>query len=182
MMHANEVMASERMPSGPTPAGGLSAGMGELLPHVTLATPSGTPIALGQYSARRNLVVVLLGAGSPGELVSRLLRQLAHARVALDEEESEVLVVCAGSADALADEAMSSFTGLVDGDAMFHRRVGAVDAAGRATPALYITDRYREIYHAARPGDAQWPVSAEEVLSWLVFMNIQCPECGAPEW
>jgi len=72
--------------SGPTPAGCLSAGRGELLPYVTLATPSGAPVALGQYSGRRNLVVVLLGAGSPGEIVARLLTQLVHARARLDND------------------------------------------------------------------------------------------------
>lgn len=182
MMHANEGETSERIPSGPTPAGRLSAGTGELLPSVTLATPGGTPIALGQYSSRRNLVVLLLGAAEPDEAVARLLAQMVDARAAIEEEEAELLVVRPGSAGRWADERMRSSTVLVDGDAMFHRRMGAVDATGRATPALYITDRYREIYHAARPGDAQWPTSAEEVLSWLVFMNIQCPECGAPEW
>lgn len=127
-------------------------------------------------------MVVLLGAGAPGEPVSDLLAQLTRARVALDEEEAEVLVVGTGDAGGLSDAETRSLTVLVDNDAMFHRCVGAVDAAGRAAPALYITDRYREIYHAARPGDAHWPTNAEAVLSWLVFMNIQCPECGAPVW
>ncbi|HEX5435961.1 MAG TPA: hypothetical protein VFW98_02290, partial [Gemmatimonadaceae bacterium] len=121
-------------------------------------------------------------AGSPGEIVARLLAPLVHARATLDEEEAEVLVVRPDGAGALADDEAGSFTVLVDDGALFHRRVGAVDASGRASPAVFITDRYREIYHAARPGDAQWPTSAEDVLSWLVFMNIQCPECGAPEW
>jgi hypothetical protein len=160
----------------------LSAGTGELLPYLTLATPSGAPAALGQDSGRRNLVVVLLGAGSPGEIVARLLGQLVQARATLDEEETEVLVVRPDGAGALTDAEAGPFTVLVDDDALFHRRVGAVDESGRASPALFITDRYREIYHAARPGDAQWPTSAEDVVRWLVFMNIQCPECGAPEW
>ena len=177
-MQGNEAESSKRVHS----AGCLSAGTGELLPSVTLSMPSGTAFALGQYSGRRNLVILLLGTGSPGERVSRLLAQLAQSRVALDEEDAKVLVVHTGDAAWLSDEESRSLTVLVDDDATFHRCLGAVDAAGRATPALYITDRYREIYHATRPGDAQWPMSAEEVLSWLVFMNIQCPECGAPEW
>ncbi len=23
---------------------------------------------------------------------------------------------------------------------------------------------------------------ANEILDWLVFINVQCPECGVPEW
>lgn len=181
-MEENEVRSAFRTPHGPTPAGCLSAGTGEILPYATLATPSGAAFTLGQYRGRRNLVVVLLGAGSPGNIVSRLLAQLARSRVALEEEEAEALVVRTGDAGGLSEEMARSLTVLVDDGARFHRGLGAVDAAGSAAPSLYITDRYMEIYHRSRPGDAQWPTSTEDVLSWLVFMNIQCPECSAPEW
>jgi hypothetical protein len=62
-----------------------------------------------------------------------------------------------------------------------HQRSGAVDAAGRPAPALFTTDHYREIYGAMRPGEATWPTTARAVIEWLLFANIQCPECNAPE-
>lgn len=181
-MQENTAMTSERAPSGPTPAGCLSAGTGKLLPPANMVTPSGKAFSLGQFHGRRNLVVVLPGAGAASESVERLLTQLARGRAALDEEKAEVLVVLPGDADGPRDEASRALTVLVDEDARFYRSMGAVDAAGRAAPALYITDLYREIYCAVRPGDEQWPSSIDEVLSWLVFMNIQCPECSVPEW
>ncbi|HEX5438130.1 MAG TPA: hypothetical protein VFW98_13275, partial [Gemmatimonadaceae bacterium] len=107
-MHGSTGASSERVLSGPTSAGRLSAGTGGLLPDLTLATPSGAPVALGQYSGRRNLVVVLLDAGSPGEIVARLLAPLVHARATLDEEEAEVLVVRPDGAGALADDEAGS--------------------------------------------------------------------------
>lgn len=181
-MQENTAMTSERAPSGPTPAGCLSAGTGKLLPPANMVTPSGKAFSLGQFHGRRNLVVVLPGAGASSEAVERLLTQLARGRAALDEEKAEVLVVLPGDADGPRDEAFRALTVLVDEDARFYRSMGAVDTAGRAAPALYITDLYREIYCAVRPGDEQWPSSIDEVLSWLVFMNIQCPECSVPEW
>lgn len=181
-MERRDVVSSERPRRGPTPAGCLSPGTGELLPDVTLTTPSGVPVSLGQYSGRRDLVVALLGAGTAGDVLGRLLDGLARSRAAIDEEEAAVLVVRPADAARMPDDATGAFTVLVDDDAAFHLCVGAVDAAGRAAPALFITDRFREIYHAFRPTDAEWPPSVDEVLSWLVFMNIQCPECGAPEW
>ena len=60
-------------------------------------------------------------------------------------------------------------------------RVLAVDAAGRPAPALYVTDHSGEIYGAMRPGERSWPTSAKDVVEWLVFANIQCPECNVPE-
>ena len=71
---------------------------------------------------------------------------------------------------------------MLDPDARFHTRVGAVDAHGEPTTSLYITDRYREIYAATRPEDADWPTTVNDVLHWLTFVNIQCPECNPPEW
>ncbi|HET9797465.1 MAG TPA: hypothetical protein VFP90_05735, partial [Gemmatimonadaceae bacterium] len=70
---------------------------------------------------------------------------------------------------------------LLDHDGALHRRVGAVNSGDRPTPALYVTDHYREIYASLRPGERGWPTSANDVVQWLVFVNIQCPECNAPE-
>jgi hypothetical protein len=153
-----------------------------LFPDVTLPTPSGVPVSLGQYRGRRNLVVALLGAGALDERVVRLLEQLARSGAALDEEDAKLLVIRTGDTDPLPIDELPSLTVLVDDDGAVHRSLGAVDAAGLPSPALYITDLYREIYLAARPGDSTWPENAESVQSWLVFMNIQCPECNVPEW
>ncbi|HEY9426925.1 MAG TPA: redoxin domain-containing protein [Gemmatimonadaceae bacterium] len=167
---------------GTTPAGCLSAGTGMLFPDVTLPTPDGMPVSLGQYRGRRNLVVVLLGAGAPDERVASLLGQLAQSSAALDEENAKLLVIRTDDTDQSSMGELPSVTVLVDEDGAFHRSMGAVDAAGHPSPALYITDLYREIYLAARPGESTWPENAEAVQSWLVFMNIQCPECNVPEW
>jgi hypothetical protein len=139
-------------------------------------------MSLDRFSGRRNLVLVLLGAGAPGDEGSRLIAQLAQSRAAIADEETEVLVVVAGNAGEMGRTATSPFLVLVDRDEAFHRCLSAVDAAGRVAPAVVITDRYREIYHIFRPAEPAWPPTADDVVSWLVFMNIQCPECGAPEW
>jgi peroxiredoxin len=168
-------------PSGLTPAGCRSAGTGDLLPDTTLPTPHGERVALGQYSALRNLVIVLRGVDAADASVAHLLAAFAASRAAIADEEAEVLVVQSGERSQWSD-GPHPFAVLVDEDAAFHRDVGAVDASGDAAPAVFITDRFREIYHVFRPTDADWPPSARDVLDWLVFMNIQCPECGAPEW
>jgi hypothetical protein len=127
-------------------------------------------------------VIVLLGDDAPGDEISRFLTHVAQSRAATGDEEAEVLVVAAGNAGALSDSATYPFPILVDRDESFHRCLDAASAAGQVAPAVVITDRYREIYHIFRPTDPEWPPTADEILSWLVFMNIQCPECGAPEW
>jgi peroxiredoxin len=181
-MHHPGVSAKGKAASGPTPAGCSSAGTGQLLPDAALPTSSGGTLSLDWYRGRRNLVVVLLGAGEPGDEVARLLLQLVQVRAALQDEEAEVLVVATGETREPVHGPEASFTVLIDPDASFHRCLDAVDAAGNDAPAVIITDRYREIYHVFRPAESPWPPTAEAVVSWLVFMNIQCPECGVPEW
>jgi len=181
-MQQRNVSSQSQVPGGPTPAGCASAGTGRLLPDATLPTASGTSMSLDWYSGRRNLVVVLLGAPAPDDEVARLLSQLAQGRAALRDEEAEVLVVAAGAAGDATGAPKGPYTMLIDPDASFHRCMSAMDSAGDIAPAVVITDRFREIYHTFRPPDPPWPPTVEEVVSWLVFMNIQCPECGAPEW
>lgn len=180
-------MTNERRATGLEIAGGRGPGTGALLPDTALRAPSGDPVDLGEHGAPRNLVLVLLGAGPISEPLARLLSELAQSRAALDEEEARVFVVRAdgaapGETDPSSVEWRRAFTLLVDRDATLHRALGAASAAGEAAPAVCITDRYREIYHVAREREAGWPPTAKDVLDWLVFINIQCPECGAPEW
>jgi hypothetical protein len=58
--------------------------------------------------------------------------------------------------------------------------VAAVAASGRPAATLYITDRFREIVAVLRPRSARWPTCAQDVLEWLTFVDVQCPECNPP--
>jgi hypothetical protein len=69
----------------------------------------------------------------------------------------------------------------VDEDGV-HRRLGATDSEGEISPALYITDRYGEVFAAYRSTAGQGMPRAGELLNWLAFINSQCPECESPEW
>ena len=47
---------------------------------------------------------------------------------------------------------------------------------------IYVTDRYGEVYAIYRVDQEQSLPSPEKILSWVQFLQIQCPENGAPEW
>ena len=51
--------------------------------------------------------------------------------------------------------------------------------AGEA--AVLIADEWGEVFFASEPGDGHSGPSAEEVLEWVKFIAIQCPECEGPE-
>src|SRR5207302_1056157 len=97
-------------------------------------------------------------------------------------EAAQVLVAVTSRPAAVPQRGRWAFPVLVDDGAHIHRNVGATDAAGRPAPAVFVTDRFREIYAAYLSGQGSALPGAKEILEWLVFVNIQCPECGVPEW
>jgi hypothetical protein len=155
-------------------------GTGQLFPDATLATADGGRIALGDFKPEWDLVMLMLGADDAlaPELV-HVLDALAEGRAAVEAEDGKVLAVYAGERPPAGWR--GPFPLLLDAGGALHRRVGATDDADRPAPALFVTDHFREIYAALRPGEHGWPASAGDVVDWLVFVNIQCPECNAPE-
>src|SRR2546421_8824506 len=97
-------------------------------------------------------------------------------------EAAQVLVAVTSRPAAVPQRGRWAFPVLVDDGAHIHRNVGATDAAGRPAPAVFVTDRFREIYAAYLSGQGSALPGAKEILEWLVVINIQCPECGVPEW
>jgi hypothetical protein len=156
-------------------------GTGRLFPDGGLVTLDGRSLSLERYRSRWNLVILMLGAAPMTAPAEQLLGQLAGARAELEAEDGQVLAVLADVPTGWRGEWPYPFPLVFDADASLHRRVAAVDAGGQPDVALYITDRYREIFILLRPGDASWPTSARGVLEWLTFVSIQCPECNAPE-
>lgn len=127
---------------------------GMMLRDISATTLEGVPAWLSDFRGRRNLVLIF--AGTNGE-EGRLLSELRQSREELREEEAVVAI-------------------LSDADPESRAWYGALTAGGAPHAALYITDRYGEIYFAAHPERGQPLPSAAEVLDWLRFINSQCPE------
>jgi peroxiredoxin len=160
----------------------MGARRGEILPGFTLPDIDGSPVFLESYRGRKNLIVVFAGDEVGEAPVTVLIEQLDARAEELTLEAAQVLVVVPSRSAAVPQRARWAFPVLVDDGAPIHRNVGATDAEGRAAPAVFVTDRFREIYAAylSRPGSTL--LGAKEILDWLVFINIQCPECGVSEW
>ena len=156
---------------------------GEIFPGFMLSMPDGSPVELERYRGRNNLVLIFAGdvLGSAGP-TSPLLEELVARSAELAAEVAQVLVVVASRSAVASQSDPGPFPILVDSDAHIHRRVGATDAAGQPAPALFITDGFREIYATYVSPEGSVLPGAKEVMDWLRFINIQCPECGVPEW
>ena len=154
---------------------------GETFPGFTLPAIDGSLVPLESYRGRSNLVVVF-AADTIGERpVTTLLEELLSRIEELTAEAAQVLVIVTPPRKA-TQRGPSGFPTLLDEGGHIHRAVGAADAVGRPAPAVFVTDRFREIFAAFLPGRGFGLPGVKEILEWLVFINIQCPECGVPEW
>jgi peroxiredoxin len=155
---------------------------GHLLRDFSLETTSGNRINLSDYRGRASLVLVFPGDEDGS---SKLLSDLAMRSAEIKQEEAEVLAITGPGHDRVQesqDEANVPYAGLIDRDGRLHEQFGAVDAQGRACAAVYITDHFAEVFAVYRSRDGQKLPTFTEILSWLEFVNSQCPECEAPEW
>jgi len=155
---------------------------GYLLRDFSLETESGKKINLSDYRGRASLVLVFTDDKDGG---SKVLSDLAIHDAEIRQQETEVLVIRWPGHDRVqqsADQAHIPYAVLIDHDGRLHERFGAVDDEGRACSAVYITDRFAEVFAVYRKRDGQNLPTFTEILSWLEFVNSQCPECEAPEW
>jgi hypothetical protein len=159
--------------------GSAIAQRGETFPGFTL--PDGFDVLLESYRGRRNLVVVFAADVLGESPVTAFVQELLSRSEDLPAEAAQVLVIVT-SPHIAAPRAPTGFPTLLDVGGYIHRAVGATDAVGRPAPAVFVTDRFREIFAAYLPARGHGLPSVKEILEWLVFINIQCPECGVPEW
>jgi peroxiredoxin len=157
---------------------------GQLLRNFALLSAAGKQEQLSNYRGHSSLVVVLAGArGSEPELA--LLKALAARHAEVLEEEAQVIAVlyCAREqAQAVKSRAQLPFLVLADSEGAVHRSLGALGQGGEPRLAVYITDRYAEVFAAFRTAQGDAAPSAQDILGWLQFINKQCPECFPPEW
>lgn len=71
---------------------------------------------------------------------------------------------------------------LLDTDGQVARALTA--ALGASAPAawLVVADRFGSIYTATPLHEAAAGAAVADAVEWVDFIQMQCPECGAPEW
>ncbi len=149
---------------------------GAMLPDVALLAPDGSPVPLSGYRHASNLILAFLGRRS-AVLASPLVPDLKAQYAAIREAAAEVLIVLLGTpAEAGAARAALRlpFPVLADPDGRAHERFGADRAGSR--PAIYVADRFGEIHFAAHPGGPAQIPTALDLLGWLNYIELLCPE------
>lgn len=177
-------MTQAEIAGGTTIAPQTRPAKGQLIRDFTLASSDGQTISLSDYRARSSLVLVFAGGGA-GSPDLRFLAEIAADYARMQEEQAQVLAVvqCVRKTAArIKQEAKLPFPLLVDEDGQIHRGAGAADKYGHPATAIYITDRFLEVFAVRRETEGQAMPGAREIVEWLSFINSQCPECSPPEW
>ena len=157
---------------------------GQLIRDFTLNSTLGRPVSVSDYRGRSNLVLIFCGDGSiPSDF--KILAEIEKGCAVFQDEQTQVLAILqCGLQEAarIRQQSELSFPLLVDMDGQMHRSAGAADRQGRPAAAIYITDQFAEVFAAHRAADGETMPSVEMIVKVIRFINIQCPECGHPEW
>ncbi len=142
----------------------------------------GHTVRLSDYRGRANLVVI---ATDERPETAKLLSDAAGRYREIKNEEAEVLVLLHLTSDKAAAFKQTlnlPYPVLADPDGCLHRDLGATDSQGHDSAAVYVTDRFGEVFGVYRTAGGQRLPGIADVLDWLDFVNAQCPECESPEW
>jgi len=166
-----------------TPAHSFPA-RGRLMCDFTLPSAEGGQVSLYDYRGHANLV--LFFAGDAADLRENgFLRTLVQRYAEIRGQDSEILVVLACSreqAERAKHQVQLPFPVLADQDRQIHKSVGAVDVHAVPASAVYVTDRFLEVYATWRTAQGDNLPGVSEVLSWLAYIESECPECTQAEW
>jgi hypothetical protein len=100
-----------------------------------------------------------------------MVRELEAEAESLREWDARVLVVLATPPEAAARFPAGKFTVLSDAEG----RLAA--ALSIRPPALVLADQWGEVHARQEAGEEHAFLTLDEIVSWLRYLAIQCPEC-----
>lgn len=157
--------------------------VGARLPNLSLESVHGKTVRINDYRHRCNLIVAFT-ADVDSAASTRLLPRLVEHDSDFDFEDARILAIVHGTpaeAAQLQQQHNLPFPILVDEDGGAHRTAAAW-TADHPAPSIYVLDRYGKIYAAYRASEETTLPTVDEIVEWLRFVNLQCPECGVTEW
>ncbi len=155
-----------------------------LLPF-ELPEVEGGQINVWRYRGKQNLVLFFAHSRECSRC-REMIKELCDKYTDIKADETEILVVLPMSCNdalTLKKEIGAECPVLCDEKREVFNRYGLLDDRGQVSAAMLIADRFGEVYKAFFADEAHGFPSVNDLTSWLRFIEIQCPECGAPmDW
>jgi peroxiredoxin len=150
-----------------------------ILPGFELPSSRGYNIALSDYRQRQHLIIVFVRDARCVACQS-FLREFKE-RYGEVRESSEALAIIGGErgiAEDLHRQMDLPYPFLFDPENKF---VGKVLEDERVMSVVVLVDRYGAVWKRFVPEREDGSLDVDEVIKWLGFMELQCPECGVPD-
>jgi thioredoxin-dependent peroxiredoxin len=152
--------------------------VGEIVPDFALLSTMGARVRVSDYRGKRNIILIFCGAGR-SKSVRSLVRQVSELYAEFVAEEAEVFAVvrgAGGEAEDLKCNCDPPFPVLVDRENRAHDLFGSPASGQDFLPLVCIVDRYGEVRHISRAGEPEASFGAPEILDWVRYINLECPE------
>lgn len=155
---------------------------GQCLRPFTLRSTHGQLLRLSDYRDR-SAIVLILSDGTPE--AETLMRGCACHYDDFRKKDAEVLAVVCGSLEEVitAENRLTvPFPVVLDEDEKLHRELGAMDEHEHCAAAVYVIDRFGEVFASYGAVNGSPLPDVGEILRRIEFISFQCPECEPPEW
>jgi peroxiredoxin len=153
----------------------------EVVPYLSLPSHMSKNVNLWDFKQRKNLVIIF-HHGKQCNHCSEKLKKLAKIYKNIQELEAEVLAVSFdGFSEAKKQAEMDDipFPLLSDLSGETTERFTYTDLFKNApVPSIFITDRFGELRFQKIADEAEDLPSEVEILSWLLLIQTECPECS----
>ena len=148
-----------------------------IAPPFRLLSSEGRPIALADYRGRSNLVLFFAHGLDCAPCRAALVAFAAHS-ADYRARAAEVLVVSPTMMDETLPATHVGPPVLSDPAGEVRRAYAALlpNGTGDDQVLLFVLDRYGAPYAALACPEADAPTLQQEVLEWLAFIEVQCPE------
>lgn len=134
------------------------------------------PLRVSDYRQKQNLVILFVDDAGFGFL-SGLVGALSERYAEFKAEEAEILVVVAPQGDCSQPRLQVAlpFPVVTFIESDMNARATAIPG-DRTGATVYVLDRCGEVYATYQPDVATAVPTAEDLLAWLRFIELQCPE------
>jgi peroxiredoxin len=153
---------------------------GSRLPDLSYVSVDGEKRRLSDWRGRYNLVLIVAR-----NIEDPLLNAIARNYAEFPARDARVLAIlqCDPTDVAQArDSRRWLFDVAADACGLLSRELAGQSEAEEAGTAVFITDRWSEVFFASRSVDGDAAPDVRELLGWLTFVEHQCPECFPSEW